>query len=281
MEILRSPLSYQGSKFSLIKPLRSIIPNGNQFVDVFGGSGTVSINMLDKFARVMHNDHDVIVSDVLETLGHIGYKDLVIECEFIIDKFTLNRHNELGFYQFRKWYNDNYSKSPDKGSIYLWILSKGSFSSLIRFCQEGKFNMSFGKRALSKAFIARAKFEDAINRLDRLEYVCYSWEELLASDGCTYYLDPPYTASGTNNYFGQWDAKDDAALFKRLNRLKSPWYLSNVFEHGLHSNKLLKKFAARHTVYYFDKKYGLRSAGYEPVDNTVEVLITNQPRVEY
>lgn len=57
MSYIKSPIIYQGNKFRLIKEIFSCIPNDiNNFYDLFGGSGTISINAQKIAKNVFYNE---------------------------------------------------------------------------------------------------------------------------------------------------------------------------------------------------------------------------------
>lgn len=55
---LTYPFSYYGGKITLFKWIVQHLPHAHSFVDVFGGSGVMSFNVLGAYKRVVYNDLD-------------------------------------------------------------------------------------------------------------------------------------------------------------------------------------------------------------------------------
>ena len=63
----KSPFNYVGNKYRIITELKSIFPKSvNTFYDVFGGSGTVSLNMAKQAKQIVYNDNIFYVKQCLE-----------------------------------------------------------------------------------------------------------------------------------------------------------------------------------------------------------------------
>lgn len=281
---VRSPLAYQGSKWSLIPSLLAEFDNVRNLYDVFGGSATVSINAVGHAKRVFYNDHDERVVELLCTLSAMGPKKVISRLDAVINKHGLGRTkaHRSAYFAFRAYYN----KRPNP--FLLWVLSKHSFSSLIRFSSKG-FNLPFGKRSPGKSVQRDRELFESITRLQSvtmssssyLQFVKRHYKRAKSSD--LFYFDPPYLASGDNVYKGTWTEKDDLKLMQLLDFLDSlglRWMLSNVTEHRGRINKPLKKWMKKYNVKYptFNRSgegYILNRATTSDPNRTVEVLITN------
>ena len=71
----KSPIAYMGSKYSLLKKLEPLLPNNiSKIYDVFGGSGTMSINFGES---AEYNEHNPFTTNIVKF--SIENSKLVIE----------------------------------------------------------------------------------------------------------------------------------------------------------------------------------------------------------
>lgn len=283
MLLVRSPLAYQGSKFRLFNALRQQLGDFKVLHDVFGGSGTVAINAVP-YGQVLYNDWDHNAYAVLSKLKAAPSSDRIISrLDNTIKKHKLDRSSDSAYFRFRDYYNSN----PDP--FTLWVLSKHSFSSLMRFSGKTGFNLPFGKRSPAKSasrdfwiesFWARLQSIE-LHNLSYLSYVKKYYKS--ACVDTVFYFDPPYLASGANVYKGTWSEDDDIKLFSLLDYLDSrniKWLMSNVVHHRHFTNTRLIKWMKNYNVHYPDFKnkgegYILNRAATSGPNNTVEVMIKN------
>jgi len=299
---IRSLLSYQGSKYRLIPELRSLMPACDIFHDVFGGSGTVGINMLDKSHIVRYNEIDRNVFSVLRRLQSAGNPRQIADgLDYHVEKWGLGKgtsakdalKKEKAFYAFRDYYNEN------PGPFKLWVLSKHAFSSLIRFNGSGEFNYSWGKRGFVEGKDRTNKITKWLEsfkqvRMSRMSYqrylkrTLYNAEYMNRNKYQIFYFDPPYLASGDNVYAGDWSEGLEEELLNHLqymldNNIK--FMLSNVLKHRRHVNNLLirwiknnssnlnvrfPEFTGKGQAYVLN-----RASDSGKSNNTIEVIVTN------
>lgn len=283
MKLVRSPLAYQGSKFKLLGEIRKVCGKHRVFHDVFGGSGTVAMNMSSKI--VHYNELDPMVYGVLKHLKHApSAKKIIALLDATIKKYRLSAVNEDAYYEFR---DKHYNKNPSM--FLLWVLSKHAFSSLIRFNGKGGFNLPFGKRSPQRSVSRNQWIEDFWQRLQNLRmhnkgYLQYVKEaHVKATSKDIFYFDPPYLASGANVYKGHWTQADDDKLQALCDFLDSKglrFVMSNVFQHRGHVNHNLMRWSKQYTVYFpkfrtTGEAYSLNRAYDTKPNETIEVLIKN------
>ena len=113
--IIRSGLFYHGNKYRLLKHfLKDLFPTSiNTFIDVFGGSGTVSINVDAKNYYI--NDYDEITIRILNLFKTLKTEEIIYEIEKYTDIYDLPKSTtyrksskdeieqyKSNFYEFRK-----------------------------------------------------------------------------------------------------------------------------------------------------------------------------------
>lgn len=283
--LVRSPLSYQGSKYKLLRALQQNCAPVKVLHDVFGGSGTVGLNM--PIAKTVHiNELDPNVYGVLLHLkSRATWQEIVKQLDATIRKHKLGntREYEDAYYRFRSKFN----KSPNW--FDLWVLSKHSFSSLIRFNKTSGFDLPFGFRSPQKSKSRDFWIQQFWTRLQSVKlhnktYLQYVKHAIRKADRShVFYFDPPYLASGANVYIGEWTEADDQKLrdlLDYMNKIGLRWVLSNVTKHRGHKNKPLAKWMKQYNYSYpaFTGKgelYSLNRAADTKDNGTVEVIIKN------
>lgn len=284
MIFVRSLIAYQGNKWSLLRSLRENVGSFSHFHDVFGGSATVSINMVD-LGKVIYNDHDPNVYGIFKCLKSMSVDEVIAQLDKTIKKHKLGRRDDAAYTKFRSYYNRN------RDPFLLWVLSKHSFSSLIRFNSDGDFNMPFGKRSPQKSeqrdyVIAAAHKRLRKVKLHNKPYLKYIQKAIeKADDNHVFYFDPPYLASGDNVYHGIWTEADDIKLMELLDYMDRKglrWMLSNVTQHRQHKNRPLIKWLRSRKYTVINPQFNRAGEGYilnrattSDANKTVEVLVKN------
>lgn len=286
MKNIKSPLNYTGGKSKLLEQILPLFPkNMNTFVDLFAGGCNVGINV--KANKIIFNDNLKFLIDLYQSWQSLEISEILKHIENQIKLFELSNTNEIGYKNFRKFYN------KFKNPLDLFILICYSFNHQIRFNNSLEYNNAFGK--------SRSDFNDNIkqnliefhNKLksNNFEFICSSFENFEISklvENDFVYCDPPYliTLAAYNDGkrgFEIWDKNQEIKLLNFLNNLNSiniKFALSNVLTHGDKTNNLLIEFIN-------DNKYinkvdifaNYKNSNYQKKIKTIsqEVLITNYP----
>lgn len=276
-EYIKSPLNYIGGKYKLLPQIIPLFPDKiNTFVDLFGGSGTVSLNT--QAEHYVYNDINHYVSSILSGIKSSD-THIVGEIENIISDNKL--YTEDGFKKFREWYN----QSPNNWKA-LYALTCHSFNWQIRFNSKHQYNSSFGKERSS--FTKRMK-DDLLRCVDRLNdmdivFMSLPFDEFDFSDFTTedfVYCDPPYFNS-IGNYndgkrgFEGWSKEHELKLYNLLDKLDKQGIRFALSNNLKCDNDVLNKWCRKYKIIHLDKSYS--NCNYHKKDkNTadVEVLITN------
>jgi len=276
---IKSPINYTGNKYRLLDKILPLFPNDiNRFIDLFGGSGTVLLNV--DAASYVYNDINNYISNLFKELITTKYDVIIAQIEEIIFKYDLSKTNKEGFEKLRNDYN---SGKCDK-AMDLYVLMCYSFNYQFRFNNNHQYNSSFGTGR--SCFTTRQKNSIASIRdviKDRM-VSCYSlpFEDFADAihKGDFVYCDPPYLNS-VGNYndgkrgFEGWNKKHENNLRGLLDYLSSQgikWALSNNIAY----NQTLKQWAEdnQYAIHYLTKDY--KTCNYHRKDkDSIEVLITN------
>lgn len=301
---MNSPLHYMGNKSKLIDDLKSYFPEENEcdtFIDLFGGSGCVSINV--NYKNIIYNEINNNVVKLLnifkdydseEIINHIKKRikeyELPYEsCDIRVKHYTKEKKDkgQNAYNVFREFYNKS-----DKNILDLYTLTFFSFCNLIRFNSKDEFNMPFGNRCFLKeneqdiinaCYIFKNKNiylnnKDAFEILNSIQ--TYSPKVYI-------YLDPPYSNTmaiyNESRAYGGWSLEDDEKLFSELDRITKlgvKWALSNVLENKDKTNDHIEKWALKngYKIIEMDRNYAALGKGNA---KSKEVLILNyKPKFE-
>ena len=282
---MESPIFYMGNKYKLLKEIIPLFPKEcNTFLDLFGGSGVVSMNYKGKEKTIYNEFNDNIVNLVklfknnnvekLDSYFNEKIKQFNI-CSTGKD-FRKNMELQKGYYNFRDYYNK--SKNKDVRDLYLLICY--SMNHLIRFNKKNEFNASCGstQRYIKEKIV---NMNECFKNVEISNKNCFDIDFSKFKKGDFVYCDPPYLNTtavyNEKRAFGGWEEEHDYKLFKILEDLDKKdvkWGLSNVYVNRGKSNKHLIKWCQDNNwyVYYLNRNYNPFSRGNS---NNVEVYICN------
>jgi len=291
-KFFKSPINYLGNKNRILKDIYDTFPDGiNNIVDVFTGSGTVSINSvasnlylndLDtymiKFLEIFYEmDTNMINDNILK----IVKKYNLIYNENIKDKYLLSQTNKESFLKLRSSFN------ADKNIFKLFVLILYSFNNQIRFNLKGEYNIPVGKSVYNENVANKIKnFTYAIKtkkcnffNLHFSDFVKKILELNLNKDETIFYFDPPYLIT-LATYNSNWNMEKELELLEILRLLDKNGYkfiLSNVLESNGKKNETLIKWIKSYNYFYKEMNVNYKNSNYQRKNKgkTLEVLIKN------
>lgn len=180
-----------GGKYKLLKEILPLFPeNIHTFVDLFGGGFNVGVNVDSKCT--IYNDLENHIVDLMRYLFVTNTGQLLTEIDSLIKRYDLSKENAEGFNRLRDYYNEE-NNSP----IVFYTMICYAFNYQIRFNQNGKYNMPFGKKRSSFNPTLRQKFINFVEVLHRRNctFCNCTFDEfdfsVLSSEDFVY-CDPPY-----------------------------------------------------------------------------------------
>ena len=272
---IKSPLNYVGGKYKLLKEILPLFPNDiDTFVDLFGGGFNVGINV--NAEHIVYNDLEEHVVELLNYLSDNETEKLLSEIDSLIEKYNLSKENTEGFNQLREYYNEE-NNSP----IVFYTMICYAFNYQIRFNQNGKYNMPFGKARSSFNPSLRQKFIEFVEELHskNITFLSESFETFNIEDldsNDFVYCDPPYFNSvAAYNEQGGWTEEHEEMLLILLDSLNDKGVKFALSNNLKYENPLLDKWKDKYNVYYLNGDYS--NCNYHKIDRSkdVEVLITN------
>ena len=274
-EYIKSPLNYVGGKYKLLKEILPLFPNDiDTFVDLFGGGFNVGINV--NAEHIVYNDLEEHVVELLNYLSDNETEKLLSEIDSLIEKYNLSKENAEGFNQLREYYNEE-NNSP----IVFYTMICYAFNYQIRFNQNGKYNMPFGKARSSFNPSLRQKFIEFVEELHNKNitflsesFETFNIEDLDSNDFV--YCDPPYFNSvAAYNEQGGWTEEHEEMLLILLDSLNDKGVKFALSNNLKYDNPLLDEWKNKYNVHYLNGDYS--NCNYHKIDRSkdVEVLITN------
>lgn len=272
---IKSPLNYVGGKFKLLKEILPLFPDKiSTFVDLFGGGFNVGINV--NAEHIVYNDLENHVVELLNYLFNNETEKLLLEIDALIEKYNLSKENAEGFNQLREYYNEE-NNSP----IVFYTMICYAFNYQIRFNQNGKYNMPFGKARSSFNPSLRQKFIDFVEVLHSKDccFMNVSFDEFNFEDfdsGDFVYCDPPYFNSvAAYNEQGGWTEEHEQKLLALLDKLNDKGVKFALSNNLKYDNPFLDEWKNKYKVYYLNGDYS--NCNYHKIDRSkdIEVLITN------
>ena len=281
-----------GCKRRLInKGLISLFPTEiSTFVDVFGGSGIVSMNVqaesyilndIDSNLYTLYKlfkteEADVIINHINARIDEYGLARERTKRNEYKDKDKIEEY-KAAYKKLRDFYN---SSEKDVKDFYTLLFY--SFSQQFRFNKDGDFNMPCGNDCFTETNAGYIRKGCDFFSKSNLVLSNRDFRKVLeeAKDNRTFvYLDPPYLGTtATYNENNGWSDKDEQDMYRLLNELTNKdikWAMSNVGRHKGEDNKGLMDWVNEqgYAVYNFDKM-NYTSLGRGNV-NAKEILIRN------
>lgn len=231
------------------------------FYDVFGGGGSVSLNVDSEF--VYYNDIVHYIGNMFREIKGCDIKESLNKIKEIMKNYNLSRANKEGFLELRSDYNNG-----NRSWEYFYLLMCYSFNNQYRFNNKQEYNSSYGmhKSYSDEQIVSRIiEFANRINEID-IVFDNKDFRDIDLSDADEndlVYCDPPYLIS-IGNYndgkrgfkgWGEQDERDLLALLDKLDSQGTRFALSNVLEHKGESNYILKEWSKKYKVHYLDKDY--------------------------
>lgn len=276
---LKSPINYTGNKYRLLPQITSLFPKQiNTFVDLFGGSGTVLLNV--EADNYIYNDTNLLVGEILWKMLQQDSKLTIDLIQNIIEEYHLSRTNEEGFYKLRQDYN-----MGRNDWFVLYTLMCYSFNYQFRLNQKGEYNSSFGR---NKSHFSSKQLENITNLNKRMSgkkvkfnFEDFSFVEHMELDENDFvYCDPPYlgsvaTYNEIRNEISGWDIEKENQLLcvlDKLNEKAVKFALSNNLKY---TNTLLNRWRKRYNTYHLTTNYGNCNYQQKNREGGNEILITN------
>ena len=243
------PLNYMGGKTNVVEHIKAHLSGKPFLIDIMGGGFNVGINGRN-FAKIIYNDINYIVKDLICMFKYENTKKLLDKIEKLINKYSLEKHKKDNYLKFREDYNTKY-RFQKNYTIYLYTLLLYGFQQQLRFNSKYEFNNPIGESGYNESIKEKIiSFSRKIKELN-VEFYSLSYEKLeYLVENSIVYFDPPYLITlGSYNDgkrgFNGWNENEEIKLINFLNVLikkKCKIIISNILDYKGLENKYLKKW---------------------------------------
>lgn len=224
----------------------------------------------------MYNDKESHVVDLMKYLRYTETYILLTEIDNLILKYNLSKENSEGFLKLREYYN-----TVNNNPTVFYTMICYAFNYQIRFNQNGKYNMPFGKDRSSFNSTLRRKFIIFVEELHKknvsfsnMDFARFDFEKLTSNDFV--YCDPPYFNSvAAYNENGGWTEVHEQKLLEILSDLDKRGIRFALSNNLKYDNPILDKWITNYNIHYLNGNYS--NCNYHKINRSkdVEVLITN------
>ena len=243
------PLNYMGGKTNIIDYIKPHLEGKPVLIDAMGGGFNVGINGYG-FEKIIYNDINHIVRDILLMFKNESTKYLLDKIDKIIKQYSLAKHNKENYINYRNDDNTKY-RYKDDYTIYLYTLILYGFQQQLRFNSSLEFNNPIGESGYNDSI--KEKIVSFSRRLKELNVEFYNknyydLKDLI--DNSVVYLDPPYLITlGSYNDgkrgFNGWNELEEQKFIDFLDYLKKcncKIVVSNIVKYKGRKNEYLAKW---------------------------------------
>jgi len=248
MDVIKSPLNYTGSKYSIFNEITKVFPKHiSTFVDIMGGAFNVGVNVVAD--KVIYNEYLPHTFNLIKILLEEDKNKIIQKVESIINEFKLEKGDKEKYLLLRKSYNET------KDIYKLFVLHMYCFQNQMRFNTKLEFNSPVGNCSYNETLTERIYNFIPKTQNVELSNGSYSDLEIDKFDKDTvFYFDPPYFITnatyndGKRGFIG-WNADEETKLLDYILMLHDKGFkfiLSNVIYHNDNTNYLLAEWVKTH-----------------------------------
>ncbi|MCH8493856.1 MAG: Dam family site-specific DNA-(adenine-N6)-methyltransferase [Idiomarina sp.] len=184
MKKQRAFLKWAGGKYTLVEPIRQLLPAGDKLIEPFVGAGSVFLN----------TDYDkYLLNDINADLINL-YKFLKRRPKTYIEDarklFVPGNNQEQAYYALRKAFNAS-TDTYERSLLFLY-LNRHGYNGLCRYNSRGLFNVPFGR--YRAPYFPAAELEFFAEKAKKATFTCEPFQNSFrrARRGHVVYCDPPY-----------------------------------------------------------------------------------------
>lgn len=184
MKKQRAFLKWAGGKYTLVEPIRQLLPAGDKLIEPFVGAGSIFLN----------TDYDkYLLNDINADLINL-YKFLKRRPKTYIEDarklFVSGNNEEQAYYALRKAFNAS-TDTYERSLLFLY-LNRHGYNGLCRYNSRGLFNVPFGR--YRAPYFPAAELEFFAEKAKKATFTCEPFQNSFrrARKGHVVYCDPPY-----------------------------------------------------------------------------------------
>ena len=213
----KAPFGYPGGKANIVKEIVKLMPRGKSFVDVFGGAGTVLLNMPTSKVEVFND----INSGIVATYRCLRDREKFDKLAAWID---LTVHSREDWVFCRETWQDC-SDDVERAGRWLYMLDY-SFACMGRNFGNTRVDSTISGRLTRRI----SSWRTVHNRLRNVTIENLDFRRIFEKydhEDAVFYCDPPYSHSdNAGAYSLKWDRTDDEALLSCIEHCKGSIVMS-------------------------------------------------------
>lgn len=282
MTIHIPPIKCQGIKSKLVRWIHDVIDwdETGRWVEPFVGSGVVGFNIAPHAALFCDSNPHIIAFYSAINCGQITPG---LTREFLVQEGKkLSRYGKDYYYEVRDRFNAMHQP------LDFLFLNRSCFNGMIRFNNQGGFNVPFGHKPqrFSKAYITKivnqVEYVCKKAHVSEWTFCCQDFRETLSTSVTSddfIYCDPPYAGRHVD-YFNGWDEQDEESLYQLLSSCSAHFLLSTWHHNDFRENTYITTLWSQFHILTREHFYhvGAKEANRNPM---IEALVANyQPHTE-
>jgi len=249
---------YPGNKTRFISDLlnsvKPYIKNNTSFIELFGGSGTMSLYMSSIVSQVIFNELDIQIYKIHYSFKNGTYKELE---EVINEIWSYGKPGDIkeDYYKARDELNKKYFNIDSiKSGFFNWAISTFAINSMIRFGPNG-FNQGWGNRGILRfkptdikklennnyllddffekdlkslpTKMNEKKFNAIHNAYKNIQLFNEDYKKIKIEENSIIFVDPPYIDKGSGTY--SFNQEEHIKFIKFIKNIKNPTLYTDVF----------------------------------------------------
>ena len=242
-------IKYPGSKYNYLDKLNSIFNNYefNTFIDTFGGSAAVSLNVQSD--KIVFNDIDNNIHIILNSFKYGSFENLKELYTYIEKNYKninlKNDHSKEEYYNCRNYFNAKYlHKDNIMLGFFYFIISAAAINSMFRVGPNG-FNQGYGYTKIR--IIDENEFNLIKNKILNLNIHKLDYQELLnlynTDENILWFLDPPYNLKLKNSTTYKSNNFHEDEFFNFIKKIKGNIIYTDYYDESkLEKLNKIRKF---------------------------------------
>jgi DNA adenine methylase len=262
---LKPLFKWSGGKSKEIPVVNKYKPHSfNIYFEPFVGGGAVWLHLNnpnnivgDNFVELINfyqsvKTHKEKIIDFINNVVNT-YNNEVIKLEKLPLAVWRKREFDKIANEFYYRYRDNDFNGEFENALKFYLLRQLSFSGMLRFSQNGKFNIPFG-------WYRRIKIldydKDLYKLLDNTKFILGEWSDAVekATQEDFVFLDPPYTRKfqqySPYGIFGDPEHIKLSRWFKEATSRSLIILNKDDFTYGLYSDYIVEEYNKRYSIQY-------------------------------
>ena len=209
---LRAPLKYPGNKFDVLGEIMPYLPYRGSFIEVFGGSGVVTLNRKNSKLDVFNDRYSGVTAfyRVLQDRR---------KCADLVERLELTIHSREEWEHCRNTWTDEGLDDVERAARWYYCLQYsflGQMRSFARITKPTSGVAGVLNRKVMGFWNIHQRFQNV--QIENLDW-SHCMEEYDHPDA-VFYLDPPYLNASTHNYAFELPEQDHRRMLEKIMRMR-------------------------------------------------------------